>query len=987
MAVKQNKFSWPACYTDPVRGVSFFDGVTIEADSITDPRWDRVLPILEEEQVLMCREMEHLLAEGTLILDVGTGSGVFAIYAAAHKCKVVAIDVSPRALRVAHQNAAKNHVPCADECQDFREIPNGAICFKQVDFKDLKDQLEHKGWAGFDIVLLAPPYNPTCPGIAPALHAAAGWEGQDQFNDQIKLVSPVLREGGWCVGNQMSISGDEEVEAFATIRNAFEGKCRTRYAHMLQDVPLYPVKDFLEAQYASIFVAHEEDLDKGEKEQRAEVKRYIAQMSEGNRYFSLIYYEIQKIAESDRTPPQTFDPQSRPPRTWKERTCLHRRIVDHTSTLNSFPSPALFMEMDAISNLPSSESVKDPNQQDSGKKRWSTSTLRPVDQWLRTSGALAGDCSLAPLFDVIFVDTAPHNKSLEGIESLPEECKVWVSDRIKTGLSTEEIHALHHKLIVDWRFNTHYMQRAKTGPYLHPHFTGQNAGGKWRGIQYTEFNRDAQVDVQSHEKTTYQKLEEVFEEAIREIHRNPGQTEDIARDLQNTIEVDSGYGWQQLQAFGLDSSPGFLHEYKQRLDNCVSLLMQESELSEEAAIARDLELCHLIMHDKLREVFDNNQQIKAQWSGLVGVPFSLAFESTETKDIPVNYRGGLWVYACSSQEWTYEHQRLLFDLVKLLWVLYDGKYSSFSESNRADLENYKLIKAFGHEVKHVSNAVGQKWMPQPNSLFDVTYCEPPEGSTKLGRIEIWDREAASELSIVPLQTLVQDATRQINFWCMLENADDVPFSERPQNIKELLQLCCNTAVNDLSVHAFSGNILDTVERVRETKRDRESIRKAFAPVEVVGDDFPTINWKETEEELNPSVWLTRVFVAILKNYARHGEPTEPVTATFQNLGDGRFRIRIQNRKRLEKQRVGDALMAQGWEHGAARRAANLLDKASESRKGLQVLLGREKEKDFKSRQVVEGCLSKLNGTVKTWPVGDNLAPGADFRIEIELQYP
>src|SRR5438105_3735427 len=103
----QRSHTWKPCYADPERGVAFFDGITIEADSITDPRWDRVLPILEEEQIVMCRQMVPLLWPGARVLDVGTGIGVFAIWAAAHGCHVTGIDISARALRTARQNATR----------------------------------------------------------------------------------------------------------------------------------------------------------------------------------------------------------------------------------------------------------------------------------------------------------------------------------------------------------------------------------------------------------------------------------------------------------------------------------------------------------------------------------------------------------------------------------------------------------------------------------------------------------------------------------------------------------------------------------------------------------------------------------------------------------------------------------------------------------------------------------------------------------------
>src|SRR5437763_973590 len=109
-------------------GLSRFDGISIVADPITDARHDRVLPIMEEEQIFMCRQMDAVIRRagpGALALDVGTGSGVFAIWAARRGCRVLAVDVSMRAIAVTRRNASQNHINTRDSLD---QLQPGEIC-------------------------------------------------------------------------------------------------------------------------------------------------------------------------------------------------------------------------------------------------------------------------------------------------------------------------------------------------------------------------------------------------------------------------------------------------------------------------------------------------------------------------------------------------------------------------------------------------------------------------------------------------------------------------------------------------------------------------------------------------------------------------------------------------------------------------------------------------------------------------------------------
>lgn len=76
------------------------------------------------------------------VLDLGTGSGVLALFAAQQNARVIALDVNPLALETAHRNALQHDL-------DIQTIES-----------DLLDQLPSQQ---FDRVLVNPPYYPKNP--------------------------------------------------------------------------------------------------------------------------------------------------------------------------------------------------------------------------------------------------------------------------------------------------------------------------------------------------------------------------------------------------------------------------------------------------------------------------------------------------------------------------------------------------------------------------------------------------------------------------------------------------------------------------------------------------------------------------------------------------------------------------------------------------------------------------------------------------------
>lgn len=92
----------------------------------------------KEDSLLILNYLKYLDLEGKKILDLGTGSGILAIYCSKRGAEVVASDINEKSLKCAKRNARDNKV---------------IIKFVK---SDLFDRIKEK----FDIILFNPPYIP-----------------------------------------------------------------------------------------------------------------------------------------------------------------------------------------------------------------------------------------------------------------------------------------------------------------------------------------------------------------------------------------------------------------------------------------------------------------------------------------------------------------------------------------------------------------------------------------------------------------------------------------------------------------------------------------------------------------------------------------------------------------------------------------------------------------------------------------------------------
>jgi methylase of polypeptide subunit release factors len=974
-----------------------------------------VLPILEEEQVFMCRHMKTALQErlqerpGALVLDVGTGSGVFAIYAAKLGCRVVAVDVSPRALRMARHNIEKNEKKNSAEEHDIRAVDSfeqlqpGCILLREVRFDE---KFVTDNATPFDVVILAPPYNPTCPGVNPALHAEAGEDGQKRFREQIVLAPRILAENGYCIGNQMSLADknssddaeDGRIHALEAIQEAFSAKgygCHTHYARILPDT--IAVESFLHRQYESYL-----HPDYPVEPTPEVVNAFVERVSAGGKRFALIYYAARKEAQNVFEE-QEIAPIERPkckPFNWDCRVWLHRNIVDHTSSLNTFPLPSLFMEQDSIFDLPEHEMGPTTNTQETGSKileAWRRSVLRTVAHWLEKANVLnVRPDGSGPMFDVLFVDTAPYYQRLAGQGSLPQECKVWTSNR------SEE---LNLKIIALWQANTPCLQGAFVGPFLHPHFIGTNAPREWRGMQTSVIESGERVHFENErEQQVFNEMLDQMQVCYRPLDLSRSSLQENLKRMNVSYDEKIGYAMSRLESLRV----GAVEKYAEAVLQRSSKLMESTNIGgapDEKTVARDLELCHIAMHEQLRRIYSLVVGASSKWTALIGLPLSphsLVFdqEAADKDKVPETFRGGVWLYASSSQTWTIKHEEVLLDLARLLWLSYDGRYNVDNAREIYSRTFLELGRSFSHEVRHVSNAMSGTWVLPANDLFDCQVIPESDSSGKIGRMLLYDESLLNDLGVAPIRNVVNTASSQISLWCMTSNPSDLPFhQQRPEKLEEFVHYCWDSAVDVVLLHAFRSQSPSSAANIKRIQQRRAILKQVLGKKpEVLGqEEFPTIGWDVKNAD---TVAFARVLIALFTNCIQHGDPAKVANVTFERREKSEWLLTFTNDKRRADDEVSEditkefgadsAKVVLSYIKVAASRISSLEDSPLGSLEPAKTDTTEADEEDderrFSTPKIIGVCLAHLKGNIIDWPKKKKVNPGEKYQVKLSFEY-
>jgi methylase of polypeptide subunit release factors len=277
------------------------------------------MPIVKEEQILLCRLLKRQISKSAnRVIDVGTGSGVFGIYAAkVCAAKVIGIDISRRACDFARKNAALNDVKV---CDDINSLRGGQIAILH---EELSDFCRRQPRAS--VYILNPPFTPTIRDADVAIHARGGFDGQRAFEYQLRTLQPFLRAGDRIIGYQMTCGSRPDFGFRQILTDVMKHPFDAQSCPTIAGGQSLKAVAFLPA----IYGAWPRSIPLTSKLSRKAkvVLKHFDQHGLLDKEFSLIAYVI-NIKKKGANQIGHLELDDVPIGTWADRIWLHQRILD-----------------------------------------------------------------------------------------------------------------------------------------------------------------------------------------------------------------------------------------------------------------------------------------------------------------------------------------------------------------------------------------------------------------------------------------------------------------------------------------------------------------------------------------------------------------------------------------------------------------------------------------------------------------------------------
>lgn len=727
------------------------------------------MPLWAEEHLTTAAVLKSLDLRSKKVLEIGCGAGAFSLLCAREGAAVVAVDCSSRALATTISNANFNKIPWCFAGEKVLKDGQVHVLHQYVESEEsilILDGLTEGN--GFDIVTITPPYNPSFEFVSPALHASAGRDGQAAFKGMIGPAVRLLSERGYLVCNHMSVVGTRgEVFAEGKIKNEFRNRFGNISVECLTNHCLpqgrYATSRFLKEQYARVR-AHLEwaDLDIAgnlrayEKEisnrwPRFELATYLAFLTDHASSPTVNMNSVHEQVVADK-------------RGWIDRTRLHSQIIETATPAGMVQLPFASSRSPAFGRGVPERFAIGTNVHDGDQGVRGRAHDRAGIDLAAHELALGGE---RVSFDVIVIDAAPLADQVGGKARLSNEITVWLSDKLRKSLDVDE-EEFAQLIASRWQANTKFQQEKRTGPFLHPWFTGAFSEGEWTIAQNSirldpdgGGTRDSTIGPTDHfarwneyvgepnlrEDENVKRVEYGDGIALHESEYEDLKVTDPATFLADVLQSERvEFLWKEIcSELNLsDEHQSLLSKTRQRIranqSNGINSLFQaiapngaEESVLLTKLLRRDVRNCHFRMHRSLEDLVQPllPQEMKIGWSSLTGLPLRIRDRaSIRASGLPVKYRGGVWVYAVSLDDLPL-NQHLEFDelsasISNAVWLNYLDTYGLRSAAQLAEDHLFE----FSHQVNealglmvHLTRApsVRQEFLRAQASLVQILF--------------------------------------------------------------------------------------------------------------------------------------------------------------------------------------------------------------------------------------------------------------------------
>jgi hypothetical protein len=653
----EQRHSWQSCFVDPWRGVAHFDGITIEADPITSARPDRVLPCLEDEQVFFCRMVEALLNDeegsstaGKRAVDLGTGSGVFALHAATRmQMQVTGVDCCDRALDFAGFNKRTR--------EKASRAGVAACSFHKVsDWSETPDLLKDP----VDFVFLNAPFSPCLGASSLPPCADGGPDSQREFINALNVAQKLLTPGGrlFAVQLLMTDARGNPLYDFSSGSGTGCGWAEIRIYPILTKATI-PAAEFIDSVYSNSLSG------------KPEIPNDLR-----DAHFCYAFIEFTKAVNTAQVP-HIFHCQrddipiaDLPQWDWASRIGWHRAVLENAAeeTQSSevkaraqnraritLPSVSLFLDQ---SHAPLGMLSQHPSATVEGPTGL-PSILSVLDRWIRLNGLLDdGGVKGKTTFDCIMVEAAPWHTAQQRLD-LRTETAIW---SCKTKVAPPAGRALQRILV-----EIEHINKEERSVFRHQDLEDQADQRLWQpAVLFSFLENDGEWNTS--------------------IQRDPGLNgpiDDWATKIEKIAPLFSpsspNLAWYQhpLQKFGIS----YTNPSQRPLRTCLAaalhaytkILRQENLLSEEC----ETSVCYFC---------------------------SLPLPPPQPRS-QSGTSGTLYVYAWSSQEWSPGHETKALDLARAAGLLYEEAYSDSARQEVGRLSRDRILESAAHETRKLCYAI------------------------------------------------------------------------------------------------------------------------------------------------------------------------------------------------------------------------------------------------------------------------------------------